>query len=47
MNCAPFVRTAQSFNVSYLLHPNYVMVFLVTALAIEIINVLHFRQEYP
>ena len=28
-------------------HPNYVVVYRVTSSAIEIINVLHSRQEYP
>ncbi|WAT26250.1 type II toxin-antitoxin system RelE/ParE family toxin [Pseudomonas sp. GXZC] len=28
-------------------HPNYVLVYRVTAERIEIINVLHARQEYP
>jgi toxin ParE1/3/4 len=28
-------------------HPNYLVVYRVTSSAIEIINVLHSRQEYP
>ena len=28
-------------------HPNYVVVYRVTASAIEVINVLHSRQQYP
>ncbi|AZF53716.1 Death on curing protein, Doc toxin [Pseudomonas sp. R4-34-07] len=28
-------------------HPNYVLVYRVTAERIEIVNVLHARQEYP
>jgi len=28
-------------------HPNYVVVYKVTDIAIEIVNVLHARQEYP
>lgn len=28
-------------------HPNYVVVYRVTTYAIEIINVLHSRQQYP
>lgn len=28
-------------------HPNYVVVYRVTDMAIEVINVLHSRQEYP
>ena len=28
-------------------HPNYVMVYRVAAERIEIVNVLHARQEYP
>jgi toxin ParE1/3/4 len=28
-------------------HPNYVIVYRVTATHIEIINVLHARQQYP
>lgn len=28
-------------------HPNYVVVYRVTIFAIEIINVLHSRQQYP
>lgn len=28
-------------------HPNYVLVYRVTAEAVEIVNVLHSRQQYP
>lgn len=28
-------------------HPNYVVVYRVTAFAIEVINILHTRQQYP
>jgi len=28
-------------------HPNYVVIYRVTISAIEIINVLHSRQQYP
>jgi toxin ParE1/3/4 len=28
-------------------HPNYILVYRVTAEAVEIVNVLHARQEYP
>jgi toxin ParE1/3/4 len=28
-------------------HPNYVLVYLVAATRIEIVSVLHARQEYP
>jgi addiction module RelE/StbE family toxin len=28
-------------------HPNYVVVYQVTAERIEVVNVLHVRQEYP
>ena len=28
-------------------HPNYIIVYRVTDTAIEVINVLHSRQEYP
>jgi toxin ParE1/3/4 len=28
-------------------HPNYVVIYRVTSSAIEIINVLHSRQQYP
>ena len=28
-------------------HPNYIIVYRVTASAIEIVNVLHARQQYP
>ncbi len=28
-------------------HPNYVLVYRVTAASIEVLNVLHARQEYP
>ena len=28
-------------------HPNYVVVYRVTASCIEVINVLHARQQYP
>jgi toxin ParE1/3/4 len=28
-------------------HPNYVLVYRVTADQIEVVNVLHARQEYP
>lgn len=28
-------------------HPNYVVVYRVTDLAVEIVGVLHARQEYP
>ncbi|GAB3375119.1 type II toxin-antitoxin system RelE/ParE family toxin [Azotobacter armeniacus] len=28
-------------------HPNYVLVYRVTAERIEVVNVLHARQEYP
>lgn len=28
-------------------HPNYVIVYRVTDTAIEVVNVLHSRQEYP
>jgi len=28
-------------------HPNYLVIYRVTASAIEIINVLHSRQQYP
>ncbi|MBB3105460.1 type II toxin-antitoxin system RelE/ParE family toxin [Azomonas macrocytogenes] len=28
-------------------HPNYVIVYRVTAQRIEVVNVLHARQEYP
>jgi toxin ParE1/3/4 len=28
-------------------HPNYIIVYRVTAEAVEIVNVLHARQEYP
>ena len=28
-------------------HPNYVVVYRVTVSAIEVINVLHSRQQYP
>ncbi|MFZ6734055.1 type II toxin-antitoxin system RelE/ParE family toxin [Undibacterium sp. Ji42W] len=28
-------------------HPNYILVFRVTVSAVEILNVLHSRQQYP
>jgi toxin ParE1/3/4 len=28
-------------------HPNYILVYRHTVLAIEILNVLHARQQYP
>jgi toxin ParE1/3/4 len=28
-------------------HPNYIVVYSVTASAVEIINVVHARQQYP
>jgi toxin ParE1/3/4 len=28
-------------------HPNYILVYRVTAVAIEVVSVLHSRQEYP
>lgn len=28
-------------------HPNYVIVYRVTSVRIEVVNVLHARQEYP
>lgn len=28
-------------------HPNYIIVYRVTAEAVEIVNVLHARQQYP
>ncbi len=28
-------------------HPNYILVYRVTADAVEIVNVVHARQEYP
>lgn len=28
-------------------HPNYVVVYRVTALAIEVVNIVHARREYP
>lgn len=28
-------------------HPNYIVVFRVTVSAVEILNVLHSRQQYP
>lgn len=28
-------------------HPNYVVVYRVTDTAVEVVNVLHARQEYP
>jgi plasmid stabilization system protein ParE len=28
-------------------HPNYILVYRVTAEAVEIVNVLHTRQQYP
>jgi toxin ParE1/3/4 len=28
-------------------HPNYILVYRVTAEAVEIVNVVHARQEYP
>lgn len=28
-------------------HPNYIVVYRVTAVAIEILSVLHSRQQYP
>jgi len=28
-------------------HPNYVVVYQVTSSAIEVVNVLHSRQQYP
>lgn len=28
-------------------HPNYVVVYRVTVFAIEVVNVLHSRQQYP
>lgn len=28
-------------------HPNYVVVYRVTDTAVEVVNVLHSRQEYP
>lgn len=28
-------------------HPNYVLIYRVTAERIEVVNVLHARQEYP
>lgn len=28
-------------------HPNYIIVYRVTDTAIEVVNVLHSRQEYP
>ena len=28
-------------------HPNYIVVYKVTDTAIEVVNVLHSRQEYP
>lgn len=30
-----------------LIHPNYLLVYRVTADAVEIVNVLHSRQQYP
>jgi toxin ParE1/3/4 len=31
----------------YVVHPNYILVYRVTARSIEIISVLHAKQEYP
>ena len=28
-------------------HPNYIVVYRVTATAVEIVNILHARQHYP
>ena len=28
-------------------HPNYIVVYRVTVVAIEIVNILHSRQQYP
>ena len=28
-------------------HPNYILIYRVTAEAVEIVNVVHARQEYP
>jgi addiction module RelE/StbE family toxin len=30
-----------------IVHPNYILVYRVTAEAVEILNVLHARQQYP
>lgn len=30
-----------------LFHPNYIMIYRVTADAVEIVNVIHARQQYP
>ena len=30
-----------------IVHPNYILVYRVTADAVEILNVLHARQQYP
>ena len=31
----------------YVVHPNYIMVYRVTARSIDIISVLHAKQQYP
>jgi len=28
-------------------HPNYVLIYRVTAVSVEVVNILHARQEYP
>jgi plasmid stabilization system protein ParE len=28
-------------------HPNYILIYTVTANAVEILNVMHTRREYP
>ena len=44
VNSLPYLDAAQFQFVS---HPNYILIYRVTTVAVEILNVVHSRQQYP
>lgn len=45
--CLSDIDAGASLALILVSHPNYILVYRHTVLAIEILNVLHARQQYP